>query len=257
MTDQSAHFPKFYMTAPSPCPYLPNKFERKIFTELKDEKLSYDKQAILEHNNPSEYSIKLNQSLTLVGFRRSQDIAYRPSCENCRECKSVRTPVILFSQSKSQKRIYRKNQDLSVEIKPNIATAEQYELLTRYIDKRHDQGGMAGITMEEYRDMVESSPINSLIIEYRQKNGELIAAALTDQMANSFSMVYSFFAISEELNKRSLGVYMVLSHIELAIAKGLDHVYLGYWVKNSPKMGYKNNFKPIEILTSNGWDIIR
>ena len=257
MTDQSAHFPKFYMTAPSPCPYLPNKFERKIFTELKNEKLRYDIQEILEHNNPSEYSINLNQSLTLVGFRRSQDIAYRPSCENCQECKSVRTPVVLFSQSKTQKRTYKKNQDLSIEIKPNIATAEQYELLTRYIDKRHDQGGMAGITMDEYRDMVESSPITSLIIEYRQKDGKLIAAALTDQMNNAISMVYSFFDISEELNKRSLGVYMVLSHIELAIAKGLDHVYLGYWVKDSPKMSYKSNFKPIEVLTSNGWDIIR
>ena len=248
------------MTAPSPCPYLEDKHERKVFTELKDEKLSFDRNAILEHfgsSGPTDYSIRLNHSLTLVGFRRSQDIAYRPACENCQECKSVRVPVVLFNRTKSQNRIFNKNQDLIIEIKPNIATEEQFELLKIYIDDRHDDGGMSSITMDEYRDMVESSLINTNIIEYRQEDGKLIAAALTDQMSDSLSMVYSFFDVSKNMNKRSLGVFMVLSHIELAIAKGFDHVYLGYWVKNSPKMSYKANFKPFEVLISDGWSLIK
>jgi arginine-tRNA-protein transferase len=248
------------MTAPSPCPYLEGKHERKVFTELKDDKLSYDRKTILEHFNsgtPTDYSIRLNHSLTLVGFRRSQDIAYRPACENCQECKSVRVPVVLFNRTKSQNRIFNKNKDLTIEIKANIATDEQFELLKKYIDDRHDDGGMSSITIEEYKDMVESSLINTNIIEYRQQDGTLIAATLTDQMSDSLSMVYSFFDVSKSMNKRSLGVFMVLSHIELAITKELDHVYLGYWVKNSPKMNYKFNFKPLEVLISDGWNLIK
>ena len=166
-------------------------------------------------------------------------------------------PVVLFSQSKSQRRIYNKNKDLIVEIKLNIATEEQYELLKKYIDNRHDDGGMSSITMEEYQDMVECSLINTNIIEYRLPDGKLIAATLTDEMPNSISMVYSFFDISPEMAKRSLGVYMVLNHIELAQVKNLDHVYLGYWVKNSPKMNYKFNYKPIEVLSEDRWNLIK
>ena len=198
MTDQSAHFPKFYVTAPSSCPYLDGHTERKIFTELTNQPLAYDKQAIIEHRGPENNRIKseeLHQSLALVGFRRSQDIAYRPACEECHECKSARVPVVLFNPSKSQKRILNKNKDIIIEIKPNIATGEQYELLKKYIKSRHTEGGMAGISFEEYKDMVECSPISTVIIEYRLNSGELIGAALSDQLSDSLSMVYSFFDI--------------------------------------------------------------
>ena len=257
MTDQSQHFPKFYVTAPAPCPYIEGNTERKIFTELVPQPLAYDKEAILEHRGPEEARHKteeLHHSLALVGFRRSQDIAYRPACEDCHECKSVRIPVIPFEISRSQKRILNKNRDLSVEIKPNIATQEQYNLLKQYIDSRHAEGGMSGISLQEYRDMVESSPISTVLIEYRLPDGKLIGTALTDQMKDALSMVYSFFDTSEEMSKRSLGVNIVLNHIEIAQSRSLDHIYLGYLVKDSPKMGYKKNFKPLEILTANGWD---
>ncbi len=258
MTDQSQHFPKFYVTAPAPCPYIEGNTERKIFTELSPQPLAYDKSAILEHRGPEEnrqQSEELHHSLALVGFRRSQDIAYRPACEECHECKSVRIPVIPFEMSKSQRRILNKNCDIKVEIKPNIATHEQYDLLKKYIDHRHASGGMAGISFREYKEMVESSPISTIIIEYRLQDGKLIGAALTDQMKDSLSMVYSFFETSDEINKRSLGVFIVLNHIFISESRGLDHVYLGYLVKDSPKMGYKMNFKPLEILTSNGWKL--
>lgn len=260
MTDQSAHFPKFYVTAPSPCPYLDGQTERKIFTELVGPPLAYDKDAIMMHAGPEDEREKaeaLHHSLALVGFRRSQDIAYRPACQDCHECKSVRIPIVLFCLSKSQKRVLNKNKDLIISIKPNIATEEQYELLKKYIDSRHADGGMAGIGFEEYKDMVESSPISTMIIEYRLPDGRLVGAALTDAMEDSLSMVYSFFDISEEFTKRSFGIYFVLNHVYLAELRGLDYVYLGYFVKNSQKMGYKKNFKPLEILISDGWKLVK
>jgi arginine-tRNA-protein transferase len=260
MTDQSAHFPKFYVTTPSPCPYIDGNIERKIFTDLKIEPPTYDREAILEHRGPEHkpgYSAELHHSLAMVGFRRSQDITYRPACDDCQECKSARIPVILFDASKSQKRTLNKNKDVTFELKPNIATSEQYELLIEYIEGRHSEGGMAGISYPEYQDMVQSSPISTIIIEYRQNNGKLIGVALSDQMKDSLSMVYSFFDISPEMNKRSLGVFIVLNHINIAESRDLDHVYLGYFVKNSPKMSYKMNFKPIEILSQSGWKLIK
>lgn len=260
MTDQSAHFPKFYVTAPSKCPYLDGNIERKIFTELVGPPLAYDKNSILAHNGQESdrhHAEELHHSLALVGFRRSQDIVYRPACEDCHECKSARVPVVLFNPTKSQKRVLGKNKDISFEVKPNIATAEQYQLLEHYINDRHAEGGMAGLSFDEYKDMVESSPINTVIIEYRLPSGRLIGTALSDRMKDSLSMVYSFFDISAEMNKRSLGVFIVLNHIDICLSKGLDYVYLGYLVKNSQKMGYKLNFKPLEILASNGWNIIK
>ncbi|MCC3860585.1 arginyltransferase [Pseudemcibacter aquimaris] len=260
MTDQSAHFPKFYVTAPSPCPYLEGRTERKIFTELVGPPLAYDKDAIMMHAGPDdtrESAEALHQSLALVGFRRSQDIAYRPACQTCHECKSVRIPIVLFNPSKSQKRVQNKNKDLIISIRPNIATEEQYSLLKKYITSRHSDGGMSEISFEEYKDMVESSPISTMIVEYRLPDGHLVGAALTDVLEDSLSMVYSFFDISEEYNKRSLGVCIVLNHIYLAESRGLDYIYLGYLVKNSKKMGYKENFKPLEILISEGWQLVK
>jgi len=260
MTDQSSHFPKFYVTAPSPCPYLEGEIERKIFTELVPPPLAYDQEAILAHSGPEaerEKAENLHHSLALVGFRRSQDIAYRPACQDCHECKSVRIPVILFEKSKSQKRVINKNKDINVELKPNIATKEQYDLLKKYITSRHESGGMSGITFEEYQDMVESSPISTSLIEYRDQDGKLVGSALTDKLEDSLSMVYSFFDVSDDFKKRSLGVYMVLSHILIAESRGLNYIYLGYFVKNSQKMSYKMNFKPLEILTSEGWRLIK
>ena len=260
MTDQSAHFPKFYVTAPSPCPYLEGETERKIFTELVGPPLAYDKEAILSHSNPEnerEEAESLHHSLALIGFRRSQDIAYRPACQDCHECKSVRLPVVLFEPSKSQKRVLSKNKDLNISIKPNIATTEQYDLLRKYISSRHADGGMAAMSFEEYKDMVQSSPISTVIVEYRLSDGTLIGAALTDQMEDSLSMVYSFFDISEEYSKRSLGVFFVLNHVNIAESRGLNYIYLGYLVKNSQKMSYKLNFKPLEVLISEGWQLIK
>lgn len=215
--------------------------ERKIFTELTDE-------------NPNG----LHESLAKVGFRRSQDIAYRPNCEGCAECKSVRIPVDDFIPSRTQRRLINLNNDVMTTALPNKATQEHYELLRTYLNARHSGGGMVDMTFPEYQDMVESSPVTTGLIEYRltTKQGEagpLIAVSLTDFMHDSLSMVYSFYDTRPEIQKRSIGTYLVLDHVARARRGNLCHVYLGYWVENSPKMAYKMKFKALEMLSNEGW----
>ncbi|MCK5425290.1 MAG: arginyltransferase [Emcibacter sp.] len=237
MTNQSSQFPRFYVTASTICPYLEGKMERKVFTELND-------------TNPSG----LHESMAKIGFRRSQDIAYRPSCENCTECKSVRIPVAIFKPNRTQRRLINLNSDLSIKELPNIATTEHYDLLHKYLGKRHSNGGMTNMTFDEYVSMVESSPVNTCLYEYRiHTSGKLVAVTLTDIMADSLSMVYSFFDVSDEFRKRSLGTYIILDHVARAQLAEKAHVYLGYWVKDSPKMAYKTNFRPLEVLREEGW----
>ncbi|PHZ83725.1 arginyltransferase [Paremcibacter congregatus] len=241
MTNQSSQFPRFYVTAPHPCPYLEDRLERKIFTEINEQ-------------NPEG----LHESLAKVGFRRSQDIAYRPNCENCAECKSVRIPVNAFTPSRTQRRLINLNADLVSDILPNKATQEHYDLLSRYLAVRHAEGGMVNMSYDEYEAMVECSPISTNLIEYRlpatsDAPGKLIAVCLTDSMSDSISMVYSFFDVSPDNKKRSIGTYLVLDHVARAQVTQLSHVYLGYWVKESPKMAYKMKFKPLEVLSTEGW----
>ena len=242
MTDQSLQFPRFYVTAPSPCPYLEGKEERKVFTEL-----------------TGDDSEQLYEALSRVGFRRSQSVAYRPACEGCNACISVRVVADEFSPTRTMRRIERVNKDLvSVAIDPWV-TQEQFDLLKRYLSQRHADGGMATMDIYEYAEMVENSPVTTRIIEYRETSrdptstrpGRLIAAALTDLMSDGLSMIYSFF--DPATDRRSLGTYVILDHIRRTAEAGLQHVYLGYWIKNSAKMAYKTRFRPLERLGPEGW----
>lgn len=235
MTDQGLQFPKFYVTAPSPCPYLDGKTERKVFTELR---------------GPD--AVALNEALGRVGFRRSQSVVYRPACENCSECISVRVRAQEFTPTKSQKKVLRLNSDLLAETRPPITTDEQYDLLKEYLNTRHSDGSMADMTAEEYRDMVEASPVSTVLIEYRRViDKQLMAVALTDELTDGLSMIYSYFSTDDP--KRGLGTHIILDHISRVRQANQPHVYLGYWVKNSPKMNYKGRFKPLEKLGPNGW----
>lgn len=235
MTNQSLQFPKFYVTATSPCPYLDGEEERKVFTELQGPDAS-----------------ALNEALGKVGFRRSQTVVYRPACEACAECVSVRVRASGYNPSKSIKRIARNNADLKSEIRPPLATQEQYDLLSRYLLTRHADGSMAGMSFDEFKDMIEASPVQTVLIEYRRAlSGELMAVALTDEMSDGLSMVYSFFEPNKP--KRSFGTYLIHDHIVRAKQANQAHVYLGYFVEGSPKMNYKSRFKPLERLGPNGW----
>jgi len=244
MTSHAINAPQFFLTAPSPCPYLDGESERKVFTHLVGEKAP-----------------ELNDLLTQGGFRRSQNIAYRPACETCRACISVRILAQEFKPGKSMRRIAAINSDLIATEYAAEPSSEQYTLFRAYLDSRHRSGGMADMTIGDYAMMVEDSHVSSRVIEYRVRKegdglteapaGKLVAVALTDVMTDGLSMVYSFFDPEEA--KRSLGTYMILEHISRTVEAGLPHVYLGYWVKGSPKMDYKIRFLPQEHLQAQGW----
>lgn len=244
MTSHSRDAPQFYLTSPSACPYLPGKEERKVFTHIVGRR-----------------GRELNEILTQGGFRRSQTIAYRPACDACRACISVRVLVDEFQPSGNMKRILKANADLIGEELPNRPSSEQYALFRRYVDARHADGGMADMSVLDYSMMVEDSHVDTLLIEYRRRGidsgitgrgeGDLIAVCLTDVMSDGLSMVYSFYDPDQQ--DRSLGTFMILDHIRRAKAMGLPYLYLGYWVEGSKKMGYKARFTPQERLGSHGW----
>jgi arginine-tRNA-protein transferase len=232
---------KFYLTSPQPCPYLPGKMERKVFANL-----------------AVEGAVGLNDSLTRSGFRRSQTIAYRPACKTCGACRSVRIDVAAFQMSKRWRRVLARNADLEREANPARATREQFRLLKRYLDRRHPGGGMTDMEIRDYAGMVDASPVHTAVFEYRNRlnakpgdDGVLQAAALTDVLRDGLSMVYSFYR--PELADRSVGSFMVLDHVRLALELGLPYVYLGYWVRGSEKMGYKADFTPLEVFDGESW----
>ena len=233
-------FPRFFVTSPAPCPYLAGKTERKVFTELK-----------------SPHADQLNDALSRIGFRRSQTVAYRPSCLDCRACVSVRVVASQFQPSATQRKISRRNADLvTTECRP-WATSEQFDLLQRYLSRRHPGGGMAAMDEVDYADMVEHTSVSSYLIEYREptvdgRPGRLVAACLTDRQGDGLSMIYSFYD-PDHADRSGLGNYVILDHIQRAATAGLQYVYLGYWVQGSRSMQYKVRFRPLERLGQAGW----
>jgi arginine-tRNA-protein transferase len=244
VTQHSRNTPQFYLTAPSPCPYLPGQDERKVFTHLVGERAT-----------------ELNDLLTHGGFRRSQSIAYRPACETCRACISVRVIVEDFRPTRSMRRVLDHNGDLIGDMRIAVPTSEQYSVFRSYLDNRHRDGGMTDMSVLDYAMMIEDSHVQTRVVEYRRRGpdsaingrgvGQLIAVALTDVLSDGLSMVYSFFESDE--TTRSLGTFMILDHIARAHRMGLAYVYLGYWVQGSRKMDYKGRFLPQQRLTPDGW----
>ncbi len=242
MTEQqNARVPQFFLTPGGPCPYLPGRVERKVFARLS-----------------GTFAQPLSEALTHSGFRRSQTIAYRPACDACSACVSVRIVVDGFDLSRNLRRVHKRNADLVRTIVPPEATREQFALLRTYLDSRHAGGGMSDMGLFDYVAMVEETPVNTHIVEYRQPDGSargrLVACALTDELRDGLSMVYSFFHPGEDA--RSLSTHMILDHVQAARAGGMPHVYLGYWVRGSQKMAYKSRFKPMEALTREGWELL-
>lgn len=204
-----------------------------------------------------EHADQLNEALGRIGFRRSQTVAYRPSCLDCQACISVRVVAGEFKPSNTQKRDIRRNQDLVVtECRP-WATDEQFELLSRYLAARHPDGGMSAMDELDYADMIEHTPVTSTVVEYREPTttgepGRLVGACLTDRQGDGLSMIYSYYDPDHE-DRVGLGNYIILEHIRRAAEVGLPYVYLGYWVDGSPRMQYKVRYRPLERLTRDGW----
>lgn len=233
---------QFYVTAPQPCPYLHGKVERKLFTAL--------------HGDPAA---NLNDVLSHQGFRRSQNVLYRPSCAGCSACLSARIIARNFRPTRSQKRNLKRNAGLTRSVRSPWATEEQYELFRRYLDARHATGGMADMDLQEFAAMIEETPVRSRVIEYYRTDeatgrSHLAAVCLTDILTDGISMVYSFF--DPELERDGLGTFIILDHVNIARDAGLAYVYLGYWVPGSPKMDYKANFRPLEIFHNGAWKLL-
>jgi arginine-tRNA-protein transferase len=214
--------------------------ERKLFTALQ-----------------GDHAQKLNDTLSKQGFRRSQNVLYRPSCAECSACLSARIRVADFQPSRTQRRILKRTTHLRRNATSPWATEDQFTLFRRYLDHRHADGGMADMDIFEFAAMIEETPIKSRVIEYTRPAGEgergrpLAAVCLTDVFDDGLSMVYSFY--DPDLADLSLGTFIILDHIAIAREAGLPYVYLGYWVPGSRKMGYKSGFSAVEIYKGGIW----
>jgi len=225
----------FAMTPAAPCPYLPDLQERKLVTAL---------------NGASS----LMSDLNLAGFRRSHGLAYRPACQNCNRCKAARVLCAEFKPNSSQKRLLKKNTGLERRFGRAVATAEHFALFEDYVVTRHGDGEMAQMSMSDFRAMLEETPVSTMLVEWRDtvhNEGRLVAACLVDITIDGLSMVYSYFHPAYEI--KGLGTYMILDLIKFSNEKKLPYVYLGFWVKGSPKMDYKTKFQPQEVYDDLGW----
>ena len=215
--------------------------ERKLFTALQ-----------------GEYADQLNNALSKQGFRRSQNVLYRPSCAECSACLSARIRVADFEPSRSQRRTIKKNVKIQRDATSPWATEEQYALFRAYLDNRHADGGMADMDIFEFAAMIEETPIRSRVVEYSYEGvdgtRQLRAVCLTDVLDDGLSMVYSFY--DPKPTSDSMGTYIILDHIDIAREAGLPYVYLGYWVPGSTKMGYKSRFAALEVYSGGDWQDI-
>ncbi len=227
----------FYTTAPLPCPYVEGRVERKVVTEITgpDADVVHDR-------------------LSRAGFRRSHNIAYAPVCPGCSSCVPIRVPTSTFQPGRTLQRIARANAMVEGFATPARATAEQFQLFQRYQKARHVDGDMATMSFYDYRAMVEDTPIETFMVEFRDPDDRLVGACLADRLGDGLSAVYSYFAPG--LERRSLGTFTILWLIEQARSMGLPYVYLGYWVPESRKMAYKARFRPSEILVSGTWRML-
>ncbi|AHJ66607.1 Arginine-tRNA-protein transferase [Granulibacter bethesdensis CGDNIH4] len=224
----------FYTTGASPCPYLDGRMERKVVTEI---------------TGPDAET--LHNRLSRAGFRRSHNIAYAPVCQGCNACVPIRIAVNDFRLTRTRRRINRANAGVEMFDVPAQATHEQFMLFQRYQKSRHGDGDMAAMGFTDYRAMVEDTPIQTSILEFRDQDDVLLCACLTDRLNDGLSAVYSFY--DPDLPQRSLGSYAILSMVAQTKAEGLPYLYLGYWVANSRKMAYKSAYQPAEILSRGAW----
>lgn len=225
---------RLYLSSEHACGYLPARGARNAYL---DPEYALD---------PTRYGQLLGQ-----GFRRSGVHVYRPHCAGCQSCLAARIPVREFTPSRSQRRCQRRNADLSLSITHDL-NDEHFELYGRYLAARHAGGGMEGGNQDAFHAFLECVWNDTEFWELRNPAGQLMAVAVTDAVPRALSAVYTFFDPQE--TARGLGNFAVLTQVQIARERGLDHVYLGYWVPGSAKMDYKQGFQPLELLTPQGWN---
>ena len=224
---------KFYATQPHDCSYLAGQQATTLF---------------LDPRHPFDAS--MYAGLSELGFRRSGEHLYRPHCQNCQACIPARIPTAGFRASRQQKRILKRNHDLSVHAVRPAYREEYYDLYSRYIEQRHADGDMYPPSREQFITFLVSELSFCVFFEFRLQ-GRLLAVAVTDVLPNGLSAVYTFFDPLEE--KRSLGRLAILWQVAEATRRGLPCVYLGYWIRNCRKMSYKSEYRPLELYVNQRW----
>jgi len=223
---------RLFITTDYPCSYLPQRQARNLVAD------------------PVAVNQLAFEQLMLMGFRRSGEHVYRPHCQGCHDCQSLRIPVAEFQPNRSQRRIWRRNQDLRVRFTAPGFRLEHYRLFERYVHSRHPQGGMDNTNPDSYLSFISSHWSDTWLWEFSDREG-LCAVAVVDHLQDGLSAVYTFF--DPDKPARSLGTYAILRQIEQAKQQGLSWVYLGYWVRNCHKMAYKAQFKPYQLFHDGEW----
>jgi len=223
----------FYATPPHACSYIEGRDAVTLFADPRFPK-----------------SNALYAALSERGFRRSGEHLYQPHCPECNACVPIRVPVAEFMPRRQQRRNWRQNRDLNVEIKRPVFESAHFELYRRYIAARHPGGGMDNPTPDNYMNFLTASWSDTRFIEFREQD-RLLAVAVTDRMPNALSAVYTFF--DPDSSHRSPGRYAILYQIELARQTGRDWLYLGYWIESCRKMSYKTEYQPLEYYRGGEW----
>ena len=224
---------QFFITPVHPCSYLPRRNAHTLFLDPRE-----------------TIAPKLYQRLTEQGFRRSGSHLYRPQCNTCQACIPTRIPVASHVPRRSQRRVKARNKDLTVRVEPATFSQRYYELYARYIAGRHIDGDMYPPSSDQFRSFLLSQWSDTVFV-CSYLGDQLVAAAVTDRQEEGLSAIYTFF--DPELASRSLGVLSILNQIEWCREIGLPYLYLGYWIRDSPKMQYKTDYRPVELFANGRW----
>jgi len=224
---------RLFQTLPHPCGYFAERTAQNLVIDPSVPQLA----------DLYEFGLKR-------GYRRAGGHVYVPHCMNCRACVACRIPVATFAPDRNQRRCARRNADLQVSIEPAEITDERFELYSRYLHARHRHGGMDDATPEDFSRFLYTDWSPTRFIEFRDQ-GRLLAVAVTDFCEGGLSSVYTFY--DPDADSRGLGTFAILTQVEIARREQLGHVYLGFWIRNHPKMDYKARFRPLQVLHLGNW----